>query len=475
MTATHKHAALSDEPRNVLVGLCDMILEHMTRSEPPSEEFLRIVPDLISVTLAGSATKSARALSAQFPSMGSSDGNARVWGQGRMVAVRDAVLCNAFAAHVLDFDDDETEVAMAHISATVVSAALTLCDAATEPVDGRSLYAALAAGYDVALALGDLTNPQMYRAGWHATSTLGSIAAAATCGRLLELNAEQMANALGLAASLSGGVRGAFGADGKSLQVAQAASSGLLAAQLAKAGMVSTEEALAGARGFLGLHNAKEKPIRPAGKLPPPGFVVKAFPSCTATHAAIAALLDAVSEMPAGTQINRIECLVDPFVPGILLKGVPASPDAARFSLGYCLARAALDKKLGPESFTPEALRSAEVMDLYEKVEIGVDASLPKGPSGVATGAHVTLHFADGQLVRKSRLAAPGSAASPLSDGERLAKFVRCLEPFCDAESASAHFRCLLTLHQVSDVRAALDPLLELTLVSSSDNLEQAL
>lgn len=460
--------------KDVLEQLCDLALRPVAAHEEPSDEFVRIVPDLLSVALAGSVTASAGMLSGAIPDASAAIGQARIWGQGRVVAPRDAVLCNAFSAHVLDFDDDETEVAMAHLSVTLVSAALTLCDAISEPINGCRLFAALSAGYDVALALGGLTNPQMYRAGWHATATLGPFAAAATCGRLFDLTAEQMASSLALAASFSGGVRGAFGGDGKPMQVAQAAASGLLAAQLAKAGLTSTAGALVGARGFLGLHNARTKPLPSRSELPPPGFVVKAYPTCTATHAAIAAVLDAVSELPTGAGVDRIQCLVDPFVPSILLDGVPATADAARFNLAYCLARAALDGRLGPDAFQPEALRDARVLAVLEKVEIGVATDLPKGPSGVATGAHVTVFSADGQIIRKSRLAAPGSVTAPLTDAERLAKFTLCLEAFCNPEAAAVHFSRLLDLPRSTDARATLAPLFDLVPLQSFDALEHA-
>lgn len=474
MSAALQFEASPALARDVLEQLCDLAMRPVAAHEEPSDEFVRIVPDLLSVALAGSVTPSAGMLSGAIPDASAAIGQARLWGQGRVVAPRDAVLCNTFSAHVLDFDDDETEVAMAHLSVTLVSAALTLCDTFAEPIDGRRLFAALSAGYDVALALGDLTNPEMYRAGWHATATLGPFAAAAACGRLLELTTAQTASSLALAASFSGGVRGAFGGDGKPMQVAQAAASGLLAAQMAKAGLIATPEALVGARGFLGLQNAKNKPLAPRSALPPPGFVVKAYPTCTALHAAIASVLDAVSELRPGARVTRIQCLVDPFVPSILLDGTPATADAARFNMGYCLARAALDGKLGPDAFQTDALDDAVVMALLEKVEIGVATDLPKGPSGVATGAHVVVFSADGQIIRKSRLAAPGSVTAPLTDTERLAKFTLCLEAFCNPEAAAVHFSKLLDLPRSTDARATLAPLFDLVPLQSFDALEHA-
>lgn len=449
-------------PEAVLAALRDLARTAAASGEKPGDGLVRVVPDLIAVSLAGSVTASARALVTLVPEPAVATQGARLWGRGRRAAARDAVLVNAFAAHALDFDDDETELAMAHLSVTLVSAALTLADALPGPISGRHLFGAISAGYAVALALGGMVNPGMYRAGWHATATLGPFASAAACGCLLQLDPDRMAMALSLAASLSGGVRGAFGGDGKPLQVGQASASGLLAAQLAQAGFKAPAAALAGPRGFLGLHGASATARFERLPLPPPGFVVKAYPACTAIHAAVAAVLDVVSALPPKSTIERIDCSVDPFVPGILLTGLPNSPDEARFNMAYCLARAALDRRLGSDAFRPEALDKAEVTALMAHVHIHEATDLPKGPSGVATGAHIRIR-ADGREFRASRLATPGSAAAPLSDRELLAKFTLCIEPFCTAPVAEGHFSNLLGLAEAEDVMAVLAPLFDLT------------
>ncbi len=456
-------AAVSADPapEAVLAMLSDIAMTAAESGQRPSAGLVRIVPDLIGVALAGSLTASARTMAALAPALAAPAEGARLWGLGRRVATRDAVLGNAFAAHVLDFDDDETELAMAHLSVTLVSAALTLADAMPGPVSGRRLFGAVAAGYAVALALGEMVNPGMYRAGWHATATLGSFASAAACGTLLQLDADCMARALCLAASLSGGVRGAFGGEGKPLQVGQAAASGLMAAQLAQAGFNAPAATLAGPRGFLGLHRGKVMAAIQPIPLPPPGFVVKAYPTCTAIHAAIAAVLEAASSLPAGAQIERIDCSVDPFVPAILLGGIPRSPDEARFNMAYCLARAAHDGQLGPDAFRPEALDDPDIVALMARVHVHEASDLPKGPSGVATGARIRIQ-ADGREVRASRLAAPGSAAAPLSDAALLAKFCLCLEPFCAPDAAGQHFSNLLGLAEAEDIIRILDPLFDL-------------
>ncbi|MGB3338247.1 MAG: MmgE/PrpD family protein [Devosia sp.] len=450
----------------IVERLCEMVAGRQRVHYAPPTELVRVVPDLLAVALGGSLTGPATSL-AGLSSTGNAAGSARLWGHGRRVSVRDAILANTFAAHALDFDDDETETAMAHMSVTLMTAALTWCDAMPGPVSGRRLFAACAAGYDVAMAVGELTNPAMYKAGWHATATLGAFASAAACGSLMDLPPDRMATAFALAASLASGVRGAFGGDGKPLQVAQAAASGLLAVQLAQRGFSAPEDALSGPRGFLGVHGAFGRSFGASVQFPPPGFVVKAYPTCTATHAAVAAVLEAATELAEGDPIERIECGVDAFVPTILLQGTPSTPDQARFNMAYCLARAAVDRRLGPDAFKQGALTDPAVLDLMERVQVGVVSDLPKGPSGIATGAHVVLYTRGGTTVSRTRTSAPGSVTSPLTDDELLAKFALCLEPFVSPVGAARHFDALLGLADVDDVMAVLAPVFDLVSTTS--------
>jgi 2-methylcitrate dehydratase PrpD len=142
--------------------------------------------------------------------------------------------------------------------------------------------------------------------------------------------------------------------------------------------------------------------------------------------------------------------------------------------MAYCLARAAIDRRLGPDAFRPEALGNAEVRALMARVHVYEAADLPKGPSGVATGAHISVH-ANGLEIVRSRLAAPGSAAAPLGDTDLLAKFTLCLELFCTPDVAAGHFSALLDLPGAADVATVLDPLFNLTATPSRINLEQFL
>jgi len=441
-----------------LVALCRARLSTGERADA-------VLPlcDTLGVLLGGACDPRMRALMATLSlSQAARSGMARLPGGSCWGAPADIALVLGTAAHLLDFDDDETEVAMAHLSAPSLSAALAVAGRSGVEAGLPELIDAYVTGCKAMLLLGSAVNPALYRAGWHATSVLGIFGATAAAARLLALDEAATAQAFSLAASAASGPRGAFGGEGKPLQVGLAAGQGVRAALLAQAGWQGAAGALAGPRGVL-TRMAVLRPATAPADFPPPGFVTKLYPSCTATHAAVAELI-VLRALDGDRPPHAIRCGIDPFVPRILIPGLPDGPDAARFSLGYCLAYAALHGTLGPEAFAPAAFAAGApadpaIRDLMDRITIEDDASLPKGPSGIATGASVMLVLEDGTVLSGRREAAPGSRQSPPGADDLQRKFAGCLAPLCGAEAAGALWRRLASLSGFSSAGALLDAL----------------
>src|SRR5205085_2036412 len=93
--------------------------------------------------------------------------------------------------------------------------------------------------------------PTMSRiGGWHATGTVGTMAAAAACARLLKIKAEAIPDIMGITASLASGVTANFGTMTKPLHSGHAARDGILAVQLGSHGFTASANALEGHDGF---------------------------------------------------------------------------------------------------------------------------------------------------------------------------------------------------------------------------------
>jgi 2-methylcitrate dehydratase PrpD len=425
-----------------------------------------LLADLVGVALAGTQEESFAAL-ASVAGRGAEQGPARVLGTDLRLAPAQAALLNGFAGHLLDFDDDETEGAMAHLSVTALAAALAVADsraAGRIPPSGAEVLTAYIAAFRFGCALGREVNPALYKAGWHATSVLGAPVAATAAGRLLGFDAERMRHAVGLAAASASGMRAAFGSDAKPLQVARATEAGVLAAQLVAAGLKAAPDMLFGRCGFAELYSGG--PVSPVARpvataFPPESLTVKVYPCCTAMHAAVAAVLDLRRRHPfAAAELAAIHCRIDPFALRILTSPDPATPQEARFSLPFGLAAAAACGRLGQAEFRPEILRDPDVRALMARVQIEPWDGFPTGPSGVSTAAIVTLRLRSGASFAAEVPAPPGSAGNPLRRPALRAKFVDCAGGRLGSERAGLAFDGLAASRDVTDFPAFLTAML---------------
>src|SRR5436309_1748530 len=209
-----------------------MIADFVAAARPPDEArcaAARAVLDTIGVMLAGALEPCARAVQ-QVLALEVSSGTCTVVGTAQRAAATGAALANGTAAHAHDFDD-MCFVSLAHPSAPRVAAGLAAAELAG--ASGRAMLDAYVVGFELEARFGRAMNPRHYQRGWHCTSTLGTMGAAAASSRLLGLTPDLTAHALAIAASEASGLKENFGTMVKPLHSALAARNGVLAALLA--------------------------------------------------------------------------------------------------------------------------------------------------------------------------------------------------------------------------------------------------
>jgi 2-methylcitrate dehydratase PrpD len=298
----------------------------------------RAVLDTVGVTLAGVSEPASRIVRGTIAA-GGGDACALLGTSVRSSAAN-AALANGTSAHALDFDD-MCFVSLAHPSAPLVPAAIAAAEAAG--ASGRALLDAYVAGFEIEARLGRLMNPRHYERGWHCTSTLGTIGAAAAVSRLLGLDAAAAGHALAIAASEASGLKENFGTMVKPLHAGLAARNGVLAALLARGGMTASAQALDGPQGFLhAFDSAGDGLVDAVGDLGSrweildTGITVKLYPSCAGTHPTLDAILDLRREHRfTGDEVDRIDVDVDSITPTILIYPRPASGLEGKFSLPF--------------------------------------------------------------------------------------------------------------------------------------------
>ena len=325
------------------------------------------------------------------------------------------------AGHVLDFDDTYAP-GLAHLSAATAPVALVL--AAQRGASIGDALAAHAAGFEAMAVLARTCHPALYDGGWHPTAVCGGAGAAVAAARLLALDPPATRTAIALALLRAGGLRAAFGSDGKALQVGLAAATGVHAALLAAGGASIDAGAVAGgADGFAGafgvgtsaatldamLAAAASAPVLPASGGPPPAVAdnwIKAYPCCLQTHAAIDAALDLGAPPPPGAAlvvaVHPLSCKAAPL--GAVRDGLEA-----KFSISYLTAYALLHG--APDLASFEAV-VADAAALGARIGVRADEALGQ--------SEACLELDDDVVARVS--APRGSPGNPLDEQALAAK-----------------------------------------------------
>lgn len=393
------------------------------------EQAKRAFLDTIGVTLAGCREEGPGIVAAMVRDQGGAE-EATVFGAGFRAPATQAALANGTAAHALDYDDVTVNM-RGHPSVPLVPALLALGEKLGS--NGSDVLDAYVLGFEVECNLGRAIGGLHYALGWHATSTLGTVGAAAACARLLRLDAEGTRNALGIAASLASGLQQNFGTMTKPLHAGWAAHNGLLAAELACRGFGSDAQALEGPSGFLRAMSAGREidaveAVRGFGEpweVVEPGIGVKLYPCCYATHRSI----DAAREVRGHPgfdmrSIDKVELHLSKGTLVPLIARVPETGLEAKFSLEYCVAAALLDGALKLASFTDGAALRSDVRGLAARVEAVEDGPALAYP--IEGWARAVVQMRDAGAFEAEVSAPRGDPKNPPSWGELEGKFRDC-------------------------------------------------
>jgi 2-methylcitrate dehydratase PrpD len=416
----------------------------------------RAILDSLGVTLAGSLEPSASILQAVALAEGGAP-LCTIVGTGRRTGAVWAALCNGTAAHALDFDDTNFTL-LGHPSAPVLAAALAAGELAL--ADGQALIHAFLLGFEVETTLAAVINPEHYEHGWHATSTLGALGAAAAASRLLGLDTAQIQAALAVAASQSSGLKENFGTMTKPFHAGHAARSGVLAALLAREGWTASERALEGPQGFFNVLGAGARRLQALDTLGAPwkistsGVAVKPYPSCACTHS----IIDGALELGRAHQIRpddvaEVTVGVSALVPRILIHSDPRTGLEAKFSAEFSAAAALCDRRVGIATFRDDKARDPAIRALMSRVRMRVDPDIP-GDAERHMWSRVTVRLTDGRSWSVGPREVPGHPGNPLTHDALREKFDECARLALPEDRVESVRQMLESLETCPDLRS---------------------
>ena len=411
--------------------------------------------DTIGVTLAG-AREETTAVVRRVLRQTAAPGPALIFGGSERLDVLSAALINGVAAHALDFDDCSNTLG-GHPSAPILPALWTIAAGSS----GRDFLTAYAAGVECETRLARAVHFRHYDKGWHPTATLGTFGSVTACGRLMQLSADELANALALAASMASGIKANFGTMTKPFHIGQTTRNGLCAALLAKEGMTANPDALEHPQGFFAVYNGAgtfdaSRVLAQWGSpfdLADPGIAFKRHPCCGSTHPAADAMLHLrETHSLHAADIVKIESWTHPRRLAHTNRPDPKSGLDGKFSIQYVLARALMHGLLRLQDFSDAAVCDPAVRAVMAKVHAAPDPNASAETDDhfyarvcvtTRTGAAVE-HLVDRPLGRDRE--------HPLPPGTLLAKFRDCARTVLDTSAVDKLVRLCADLENLSDV-----------------------
>ena len=365
-----------------------------------------------------------------------------------------AALAHGMCAHADETDDFEP-VTKAHPGCAVVPAALAIGE--RDDRSGLELMRAVALGYDVCcrflMAVGPDRIRATHRSAEGVSSTLGSVAAAASLARLEEAG---MRYALSYAAQQVSGIW-SWERDTEHIEKAfdfagMGARNGVAAVTMVQAGFTGVPDVLDGEHNLLHAFSVDPQPEQMVAGLGDRYFVTDTAIKVFSVGYPIQAPLDAFLSLRkehALTVDNVQRIAVRLPEDGARIVDDRAMPDV---NCQYAIAVALIDGTLSfDDSHSYERMRDPRVVAVKARIQLIADRTLMDPAAPRSGRVEVTLR--DGRTVSRFTRFPPGTRENPLDDARVNAKARELMAPVLGASRADAVIERVNTLERLESVR----------------------
>ena len=328
--------------------------------------------DLLGVILAGSTQPVGEIIEGFVSDQGAAP-EATILASGQLTSMANAALVNGTMGHALDYDDFG---GFGHPTVAIFPALLALGEhiGAT----GRDLIEAYVIGCEIGMAIQHTTKYNQMQKGFHSTATIGQLASAAACAKLLKLDEKQTVTALGIAGSMAGGLIHNFGTMTKPLHAGLTCRDGVMAAQLAQRGLSAGDQVVEDPLGFAatvlgGVYDLNEmaenlgKPYRTQDAL-----IIKKYPCCGGNHAILDSLFSLMREHNFTYQDVASAEFDQSYYSVVMLE--PDTDLKSKFSVKFNVAAALVDGEVGIDTFRDEKIAQNTVRETMDKVRTRIVA-----------------------------------------------------------------------------------------------------
>lgn len=388
----------------------------------------------------------------EFAKRNSAAGGCSVFGTPVKVRAPFACLANGASAHAFELDCLVEPSVGIHPSAAL--AVPGLAPAQGRKLDGRKLLSAIVAGYEVLYRIGHAANHAIEKNGFHSPGVVGPFGTAVVIGRLFDIDAKQMANAFGIAGSLSSGLM-EFSMTGgmvKRLHLGRAAEGGFMAAVLARDGYTGPDGVLDGKFGFLNVYCNGGEPERLTKDLGSVWHVMKTKIkrySCHSTaQVPVTLALDLRQKHGiSGDDVAGITVAAGEKVVKQHAINEPRDITMMQYSVPFCVATALYRDPLDPRTFSEATLNDPKIRALSKSAKVEL---LKSAPGYSSSAARLTLNLKNGKTLTAEGHDFKGTPTMPLTRPELLDKFLK-LTAHRDRAKAERLFSQLAEAEKVKD------------------------
>ena len=391
----------------------------------------------------------------EYARRNSAPGECSVFGTPVKVRAPFACLCNGAAAHAFELDALVEPSVGIHPSAAL--AVPGLAPAQGRKLSGKDLLTAYVAGFEVLWRIGHAANHSIEKVGFHSPGVVGVFGTAVVVGRLFGLDARQMANAFGIAGSLSSGLMEFSKTGGmvKRLHLGRAAEGGFMAAVLARDGYTGPAGVLDGKYGVLNVFCRDAQPERLTQDLGRTWQVmttkIKRYACHSTAQVPVTLALDLKAKHQlAGSDLAGMTVAAGEKVVHQHAINEPRDITMMQYSVPFCVSIALHCDPLDPQTFSEATLNDPGIRSLAKVAQV----ELLKSASGYSSSAsRLTLKLKSGKTLTAEGHDFKGTPTMPLTRDELLAKFLT-LTAHRDRAKAQRLFSQLAEAEKIPDFSA---------------------
>ncbi|MBI4296826.1 MAG: MmgE/PrpD family protein [Chloroflexi bacterium] len=364
---------------------------------------------------------------------------ATIFGSGLRASAFNATLVNGFIVRFTEYND--TAIVGGHLSETVPG---ILAVAERQKAGGRDFLTAMVIAYEL---------------GGRGTGGSTGLSMPPALGKLMGLNEDQIANAIGIAASQSGGL-GIIDADTeentmtKNIRVALHAQMAVLSCMLAQKGFtgpVRVVEGQGGIRQTQGSTDIEHSVDFSGWRILQDRF--KSMPLNTTTIGHVSATLALVKEhdlKPEDIEAVRIKASrrETRHVGKAVAKKYPRNAETADHSAFFANAIAIKERACTLEQFTPDKFTDPVILDLAERITVEADLDIPEWGRRV-TSVIITK---DGRRFQKTLEGPHGMGDDPLTDSEVEAKFIEIASKYVPRRQINRIFDTVWNIEKLDNI-----------------------